>query len=118
MPRAFRELALAAVVVGLLAGCGGDDVADAAEPAAADIPTIVGTLTYELAGGGEHELAKPVHGACVTFEGAAVSVRNDTDATAHLRDGCEGSEGDVVIPHATWQDGEGPPATAVVMLRH
>lgn len=118
MSRALQELALVAVVVGLLAGCGGGDGTQAGEPAGPEVPVIVGTLTYEVAGGGSHELAKPVHGACVPFEGAAVSLRNDTDATAHLRDGCAGPEGDVVIPHATWQDGNGPPATAVVMLRH
>lgn len=118
MSRAFRELALVAVAAGLLAGCGGGDAAEAGEPEDANVPAIVGTLTYRIADGTAHELAKPVHGACVVFEGAAASVDNATDATAHLRYGCEGPEGDVVIPGATWEDGQGPPATAIVMLRH
>jgi hypothetical protein len=118
MSRALLGLASAVVAAALTAGCGGDDATEAGEPDAANIPAIVGTLTYRLADGVAHEMAKPVHGTCVTFEGAAMSIDNATDATAHLRDGCDGPEGDVIIPQATWQDGEGPPATAVVMLRH
>jgi hypothetical protein len=118
VPRALRKVALTAAGVALLAGCAGGDAADARAPAGDNVPAIAGTLTYRLPGGAEHELATPVHGVCVAFDDAAISVDNRTDATAHLRDGCDGPEGDVVIPGAAWDDGNGPPATAVVMLRH
>ena len=106
---------LAALVAAmLLAGCGSNAKGDEAPT----VPTIVGTLTYRLSGGAAHELAHPVHGECVTFDGPATSIDNTTDATAHLRDGCDGAEGDVIIPNTTWEQGSGPPARAVVMLRH